>query len=150
MKLSIDELRALVKGIKDKYSNDLVRFKTELQIKGKSLGEANRDQPSLLAYYEEKRIEIDSIRRKVKLLLDEKRGKKWEYYTESFDRDINARDKDNYIKADEEMVKITQIYDDIDILHNKFYMIVEAFKQRGFSLKNITEIYINGIENMVI
>ncbi len=132
------------------YERALESFAEDVKLKGKQIGTANSENPSLLAYYDERKIELKSIMDFVEMHMDKVKGELWQKYTEVHSRELNAKDKEMYIKKDPEYLKRYQLYLCVQELYGRYSSAVEAFVNRGFSLRNITNLRVAQVENGTI
>jgi len=123
---------------------------SRLQIKGKRLEAANTEQASWQYYYETRKAEIHSIVKWLDGKLAALRGKHFKLYTENYSRELSDRQKDKYIDNEAEVLTHLQIFLEVKELHEKYEAVCEAFKSRGFALRNITEIRIRSLEDSTI
>lgn len=136
--------------ILDKYERALAGVDKELELKGKPIQQANSENPSLLAYYDERKVELKSLMQFVDMHVEKVKGELWQRYTENHSRDLSSRDKDMYIKKDPEYLKRYQLFLCVQDLYMRYEATVEAFVARGFSLRNITNLRVAQIENGTI
>jgi len=134
----------------DRYEAALQGYNDNLKIKGKNLEHANREQPSWYSYYDERRIELYTLVKHFEGQLDRVRGKLFKTYTETYSRELSDRAKDKYIDNEESYLNMLEIYLEVKELYNKYEMVVEAFRTRGFALNNITKIRVASLEDVTI
>lgn len=126
--------------IVEKYTEEYQRFKDELKLKGRSLQKANTEQPGLLSFYDEKRIELRSIVTYLEIQRDREYGKLWAQYTENYSRDLSVKDKEHYIKYETSYVTLRKLILEVDEIYQLFESAVESFKARGYALNNLTRL----------
>lgn len=126
------------------------QIKKEIAIKGKMLETANSEQSSLLFYYASRREEVKTIVRAVQNKLAAVRSDKFKQYTEHYSRELTDRQKDKYIDGEPEVVMYMEILCLVEEIYGQYDAVVEVFKQRGFSLRNITESRVRSVENSII
>lgn len=132
------------------YDDMLKDYRDDLEIEGKTLQKANLEQASMLAYYDERRIELYTLQKHYENKLNEVKGKLWVGYTENFSISLAATDKTQYIMREERYLEYCQYILIVSELHKKFESIVEAFKSRGFALRNITNARVAAIEDQIL
>lgn len=137
-------------SILDRYERALESFEEDLRLKGKQIGVANSENPSLLAYYDERKAELKSIMQFVEMHVDQVKGELWQKYTEVHSRELGPRDKEMYVKKDPEYLKRYQLFLCVQELYMKYTAAVEAFVNRGFSLRNITNLRVAQVETGII
>lgn len=147
------------KTIGDKYENleailapyieDLDEKEQNLKIEGKRLELANREQASWLSYYDERRIELATYVKFFEMELSRVRStilKNMERYP----KDLSDRARDKYIDSHEDYLNVYELYLTVKELYSEYESIVNAFIQRGYSLRNITNIRVAALEDVVI
>lgn len=132
------------------YDDELKNSEQELAIKGKSLENANKENPSLYAYYDQRRLELKTLVDYMDNQVQRARGRLFRTFTENFNRDLSDRAKDKFIDNEQGYLDIYEIYLEVKDLQQQYESVVEAFKLRGYALKNITEIRVHQIENVVL
>jgi broad specificity phosphatase PhoE len=147
------ELKDRFKNLPDilaTYDNELKNAEQELSIKGKSLEHANRDNPSLYVFYDQRRLELKTLVEFMENQVERTRGRLFRNFTENFNRDLSDRAKNEYINGEQAYLDIYEIYLEVRDLQQQYESVVEAFKLRGYALKNITEIRVAQLENVVL
>lgn len=135
------------------YYEDLIdeeEIAKHLAIKGKRLEVANTEQASWVFFYETKRAEVYAMVKWLETKLAALRGKHFKTYTEHYSRELNDRQKDKYIDNEPTVLAQMEIYLRVKELHEKLEAVCEAFKARGFALRNITEVRIRSLEDTTI
>lgn len=136
--------------ILDRYERALEGYEEQLALKGKQIGAANSENPSLLAYYDERRAELKSILQLVEMQVDRVKGELWRNFTEVHSRDLGPKDKEMYIKKEPDYLKMYQIFLCVQELYAKYVVVVDGFINRGFSLRNITNLRVAQVETGII
>ena len=122
----------------------------DIAIKGKTIEKSNVEQPSLFAYYDQKRVELKTIRDYIELLTEKQHGKSWMKLTENHSRELAARDKENYIKFDEKHIVYKELHLSAKHTHDQFESIVDAIRSRGYALNNITRLKCAEIDDVYL
>jgi len=152
----VSKISLLEKNIKnlpavlEQYENELEAVKDILTIKGKRLELANSEQCTWLQYYDQKRIELHTLVKYLEAKVSATRGSLFRSYTEKSQRDLSDRAKDKYIDNEKAYLTVYELFLEVKELHDHFNSVVEAFKQRGYSLNNITKIRIASLEDAEI
>lgn len=133
----------------NRYVEVLTDYEDNIAIEGKLLEQANREQPTWLAYYDERRIELkiyveffelEIMRVKVKLL----KG------MEKYPRELSDRMKEKYIEGEEAYLNVYEKYLEVKEIYGKVDSIVKSFEQRGFALRNITNARVASVHDVTI
>jgi PP-loop superfamily ATP-utilizing enzyme len=137
-------------GMIEYYNKEIRESLSKLELKGKTLGQANKEQVAWLVHYDERRAELKALVKHFQIQVDKERGKLYLKYTESYSRELSERGKDKYIDKDDEFLIINEQLLEIEELYDKFTAIVEAFKARGFALRNLVELNVHQITDTPI
>lgn len=132
------------------YEAELNNAEQDLEIKGKTLERANRENPSLYSYYDQRRMELKTLVDYMDNQVQRSRGRLFKTFTENNNRELSDRAKDKYIDGEQAYLDMYEIYLEVKDLYQQYDSVVEAFKLRGYALKNITEIRIAQLENTVL
>jgi hypothetical protein len=136
--------------ILDEYTRALEGYEVNLKIAGKSLELCNSEHASWMSYYDQRRIDLLSLVKHYDTKMLAVRGKLWVGYTETHSFALNTRDKEMYINNEPRYLAVKELYLMIEELHKKFESVVELFKQRGFALRNITNIRVAALEDVIL
>lgn len=134
----------------EQYEEDLEDAEKNIGIKGKTLEGANIEQASWMSFYDQKRVELSTLMKHLEKEVDRIRGKLWQQYTEKMSRELNTRDKENYINNEPAYLNKKEQYLMVSEIHGKYAALVEAFKARGYALNNITKLRTSAIENEIL
>ena len=120
-----------------------------LRIEGKRLELANREQASWLSFYDERRIELATYVKFFEMEIARVRSVCLRNM-EQYPRELSDRAKDKYIDGHQDYLDVYELYLTVRELYNEYQSIVDAFIQRGYSLRNITNIRVASLEDAVI
>lgn len=134
----------------DQYEEDLEDAEKNLSIKGKTLEGANVEHASWMSFYDQKRVELSTLMKHLEKDVERIRGKLWQQYTEKMSRELNTRDKENYINNEPAYLNKKEQFFMVSEIHGKYAALVDAFKSRGFALNNIVKLRTSAIENEVL
>lgn len=132
----------------DRYTSYLEDAERNLQIEGKNLERANVEQAGWINYYDQRRIELRTLVKFMEAKLEQIRGELWTYYTEKYSRDLGPRDKDQYINNESKYLDYLELYLEVKEIYDKYEAVVEAFKSRGFALRNITDLRVHSLADV--
>lgn len=132
------------------YDQEIENAKDNLDLEGKTLFEANREQPSWYCHYYRLLQELKTIEDFVEGKLEAKKGKLWRDYKENHTLSLSSTDITHYINS-------TPAYEEIRTLHfvviemvGMMNALVKAFEQRGYVLRNLTEARIHEMQTATI
>lgn len=132
------------------YDAALEEADSILNLDGKNLEQANKENPSWQAYYDQKRIELKTLVDYMEMQVNRVRGRLFKSYTETYPRDISDRVKDKYIDNEEAFLTTNEIYLEVREMYNRYQAIVDGFTSRGYALNNITKIRVSALEDVVL
>ena len=146
------------KQLGEKYKNfnnvfakyaEILDYEEHLKIEGKTLEQANREQPIWMAYYDERRVELKVYLEFFELEIQKTRAKLLRGM-ETYPRELSDRMKEKYIEQEETYLDVYEKYLEVKEIYGKFSSIVEAFTQRGFALRNITNARVAAVHDEVL
>lgn len=144
-----DDLSSVVSYLK-RYEDQLEEIRSIFQIEGKKLEAVNRTLPGYLARYDEIYNELKTLED----FLDKKRdtivAPLWKKYNEKYSRQLSMRDITAYIAGEPDYVSITELILEVKLLKEKYGAVVKALEQMGWSLKNIVELRIHELQDVVL
>lgn len=132
------------------YITALENKDDDIRIKGKTIQQACREQPSLLAYYDERKVELYTYVRFFEKEIKRIRSNLYKSYLENYSRDLTDRSIEKYIDGEKAYLHVKEKYDGVLELYQVYDSIVETFKNRGYSLNNITKIYTSALQDTVL
>lgn len=136
--------------VMEEYERALDGVADIISVRGKNLEKANREQPSWLHYYDQKRIELRTLDKYFEGRLKKIRGKLFRSYTEKSNQELSDRAKDKYIDNEEAYLSMFEVSLEITEMYEKYCSVVNTFQQRGYSLNNITKVRVASLEDAEI
>jgi hypothetical protein len=137
-------------NILEPYVLAMQDYDARIEIKGKRLEEANREQASWVAYYDERKVELNTYLKAMEIEVKRVRSQLYRKYNENYSRALGERQIEKYIDGNEKYIKAHDIYLAVKELHDKYDSIVNSFIQRGYALKNITQIRVSSLQDVTI
>lgn len=132
------------------YEQALEGVEDIIQIQGKKLEHANRENAPWHHYYDQKRVELKAIVDWLESRVQKARGRLFKNYTESSQRELSDRAKDKYIDNEPAYLSEYELYLEAKEIYGKYVATVDAFTTRGYALNNITKIRVASLEDVVI
>jgi len=148
--IDLGEKRENLPKLISKYTDDLGKVAEEINLEGKTLERANREHASLQIFYDERKSELYILLKYMEREVERVRGELWRKYTENYSRDLSQKDKDQYINNDPKYLVENQLYLQVEELYKKYSAVVDAFTSRGYVLRNITNLRVASLENIVL
>lgn len=139
-------LVGLLLGIDEKLNG----WEDNLKIDGKNIQRAVVEQPSWLAYYDQVSVEADSILYHMDMHVKRIRGERFVAIKYNATREYTDTAIQRVIDADPEYITTYKLYLEVRETYEKCKSIVDAFKQRAYSLNNIVKIREHELENITI
>lgn len=134
----------------DDFRNDLSKAEAELQIRGKSLERANQENPSFKYYYHQRMVQLNTLVKYFEQEVERVRGKLFKSLTENNNRDLSDRAKDKYIDNEQKYLDTNELYLEVKEVRDMYEALVDAFRDRGYALKNITEARVAQLEDVLL
>ena len=131
------------------YVEDLLEAQDHLAINGKSFMTANQEQPQWMSYYDERKIELKTLIDHIDIEVERIRTKLIRGF-EKYNRDLSDTMRRTYVNNEPEFIEIQRLKITVQELYGKYGSIVECFKQRGYSLKNITTAMQASIQDSIL
>ena len=132
------------------YENDLKSVEKDLQIEGKRLEVANREQASLQNYYDSRKVELKTLVEFMDLKVKAVQSRLFKSYTESYSVALSDRAKYTYIEHEKEYLEKYELYLEVKEVYEHYVAAVEAFQARAYALNNITKIRVASLEDITI
>ncbi len=117
-------------------------YKGDIDIKGKTLRRANVEQPSLLAYYDEIRVNLQSLNDYIEVKLLEKRANVLRFIHENSKFEYGERTVDKLIEDDSGYIELKLKKIVVNEVLDLAKAICKQFEQRSYSLLNITKLVV--------
>jgi len=134
----------------DRYRKMAVDYKDHLELNAKMLGEANKEQPAWYAYYDEKRVELYHMSHFTEMCVDRVKGKLWTILQKNNQYSATKADLEYEVKSNDDYFDFYKIQLEVDEVYMLYCSIVKSFEQRGYTLKNLTEIRVHSMDHDVL
>lgn len=125
-------------------------WRDDVSLDGKNLQSAVVEQPSLLAYYDQIAVEAGYYVDLMEMIVKKTRAERIRFIRDNFARDYTDSAIQKAVDGDPQYVKVYEIYIEVKEVYDKCKSLVEAFKQRSYSLNNLVKIHENELENITI
>jgi hypothetical protein len=134
----------------DSYSSILDDIENNIEISGKTVAEANKEQPTLMVKCYQCYNDLKYLKRIIDNSVTVQRSKTWKAYKEKYSLDLGARDLEQYVSGDKSVVLKERLSIEVGYYLDRASGILKTLENRGFALKNITEAIIANVDNMEI
>jgi hypothetical protein len=132
------------------YEDELKLAATRLALKGITLAQANKEHVGWLVHYDEKRAELKVLMKHFQTQRDRVRGRLLKVYTEKPSIALSERAKEKYIDNDDEFLDANDRVLSVEEVYEKYTAVVDAFKSRGFALRNLVELHVHQLADTPI
>jgi hypothetical protein len=132
-----------------RYQEDIAAAEERLTMKGKTGTEAIQEQPGWLAYYGTRKAEAGKLLKYLDARVMSCRSTLIRNY-ENYSRALSDNMVNKYIDNEPEYLSYLELYLEVKELHESLGEIHAAFVQRGFSLRDWTQLKIVQMQNDVI
>lgn len=128
------------------YDEHLEAAAAKLNLTGKTIEAANKEQALYYRFYEDKRQEVKAVLGFVEAWVACVRGRLYEKYMTNHNASFKDREVNQFINHKREYLDVYEVLLAVQELADKYNAVVEAFKMRGYALRNITDLRINQLQ----
>lgn len=132
------------------YEDGLAEVQDNLRLTGKLHDKALQEQATWPIYYSERRAELKTLMKYLDAQVYAVRGRLTRKYNENYSKQLGERMMNSYIDAEEEYLRMHELYLEVAELHDKYDAVVDAFDKRGFALRDLTSARIAQIQNATL
>lgn len=132
------------------YEKAIADSEDLLDFKGRTLEDANKEQPVLMARYARLHVEARNVTRLLDSRADAIRARLHKSIKKTSDITLADRTIDKYVDGDQEMLDHLALMVEIRSLEEQLAAVVEAIRMRGFALNNITKARVESVHLAVL
>lgn len=147
--LEEDDLQAII-PLLPKYEEKIAAAEKIFKLDGRRLEEIMRTIPQHQAAYDEYLNELKGLQEWLDNIKEKRIAKFWRKYLEGYNRTLSTRDIQAYIAGEKEIVELNQIIIEVTLLKNNMSSIVEAVKQMGWMMGNVTKLRISDLQDSIL
>lgn len=129
------------------FDEILIGYENNIQVKGKTLEMALKEQASWYSYYNQNRLELNTIISYLESKLKRIKSNFYIQYNEHYNPKLGERAIEKYIDSEQDVQNMQDLILECQNLLDKYDMILDAFNRRGFVLNNITACRVNEIHD---
>lgn len=133
-----------------KYDSKFSDWKSDLQLKGKSINDVLIEHSSISAYYDQLRAEINTILKYIEILQGEREGQVMQIIREDSRRDYTHNSILLLIKKDKEYVKLRKLWLEVNEMYDKISSVCNQFKQQAYILHSIVEAHKSELTHIIL
>lgn len=139
-----------VKSVLKPLSKNLKIANKDMSLDNKNIAVANVEQPSLMAYYEQIKVELKFLLDYSDTLLRKLRGQIYKEILNNYSKSLTDRAMDKLIESDENYVNLYIKHLEIREVYEKYIAVVNGFTQRSYSLTNLVKIYEHDLQGITV
>ena len=133
------------------YEKELELVESRLSMRGKSLGEAQKEQAAWPIFYAVKRVELGTMSKRLSFRIAAIRGRLHQFLQSAESIASSERQIEKFIDANEEFLAANELFLHVEELYKKYNEILtNGFDKRGFALRDFTQARINDIHNEIL
>lgn len=144
-----EEVQELIDTLQ-RYEAHLENADKDIAMKGKLLGDAQREQASLAYFYGVRKAELGALVKRIDTKVSAIRGRLHRWYKENDSLNSSERQIDKYVDQHEEFLTAMEVYLYADEVYKKYIEVDESFIKRGFAIRDFTEARIKEVYKDVI
>ena len=133
----------------DYYDNELISAKNEIKIQG-NVERALSNLPGLTEYRFNHLQEIEAVLNYLNIQLRKIRQTHYKKYLEAYARALTSRDAEKYAEAEDEVIDMETIINEVALLRNKWLGVMKGIEQKSFMLGHVVRLRTAGMEDVVV
>lgn len=137
-------------SILDQMDTDFKDAAKHLKMKGMPLDQLLIEQASWVGHYSIRHAELRSIRKYIETTIERARGKLWKFYTEKHPRELQYRDKEQYVNTEDRIAELKTIFHAVSEMEEKYEAMCEGLKQKGFMLNALVKSKVAAIDGTMV
>ena len=139
-----------IPSILNQYNEFLSEAKNDLELSGKTLGDASKEHPSLQMYYHERLVELNTLLKYCEMELNKVKSLLYVDLVKNSKMALSDREREKFIMGEDKFITMNKVWLEVKELHDKFDAVYGAFISRGYSLNNITKARVASIEDAIL
>jgi hypothetical protein len=133
----------------DKWEKEIANAAPIFNIEGERIEKLARDLPHHQVFYAQRAQEARALVKWLEIMKAQKEARHIKNYNNS-PRALAAREQAAYIQGEKDVVELNQLIVNTALLQQQFEEIVEAVKQMGWMIGNITKLRVAEMQDAVI
>ena len=133
----------------DYYEGELVAAKADIKIRG-NVERALSNLPGETEHRFNQLQEIEAILEHLNIQLRRIRQTHYKKYLEAYARALTSRDAEKYAEAEDEVIDMETIINEVSLLRNKWLGVMKGIEQKSFMIGHITRLRVAGMEDLVV
>lgn len=133
----------------DRWEKEIADAAPIFKLEGERLEKVARDIPHHQVFYAQRAQEARALVKWLEIIKAQKEARHIKNYNNS-PRALAAREQAAYIQGEKDVVEMNQLIVNTALLQQHFEEIVEAIKQSGWMVGNITKLRVSEMQDAVI
>jgi hypothetical protein len=131
------------------FENELAIAKSEIKIRGK-VETALSNLPGETEQRFNQLQEIEAVLEYLNIQLRKIRQRHYKKYLESYNRALTSRDAEKYAEAEDEVIDMETIINEVALLRNKWLGVMKGIESKNFMLGHVVRLRTAGMEDIVL
>lgn len=131
------------------YENELVQAKREISTYG-NIEKNLASLPGVTEHRFNQLQEIEAVLNYLNIQLRKIRQKHYKKYLEAYNRALTSRDAEKYAEAEDEVIDMETIINEVALLRNKWLAIMKGLESKNFMLGHIVRLRVAGQEDVTL
>ena len=131
------------------YEGEMSSAKTEIKIRGRVEKELS-DLPGMTEHRFNQLQEIEAVLEFLNIQLRKIRQRHYKKYLEAYARALTSRDAEKYAEAEDEVVDMETIINEVALLRNRWLGIMKGIESKNFMLGHVVRLRTAGMEDIVV
>jgi hypothetical protein len=131
------------------YEQELICAKSDIKIRGR-IETALSNLPGETEHRFNQLQEIEAILEHLNIQLRKIRQKHYKKYLEAYARALTSRDAEKYAEAEDEVIDIETIINEIALLRNKYLGVMKGIESKNFMIGHVVRLRTAGMEDITV
>jgi hypothetical protein len=131
------------------FEKELINARGEIAIRG-NVEKSISNLPGVTEYRFNQLQEIEAILNFLNIQLRKIRQKHYKKYLEGYNRALTSRDAEKYAEAEDEVVDMETIINEVALLRNKWLGVMKGLESKNFMMGHVVRLRTAGMEDIVI
>ena len=133
----------------DYYERELIVAKSHIKINGRVEQELS-NLPGETEHRFNQLQEIEAVLEHLNIQLRKIRQKHYKKYLEAYARALTSRDAEKYAEAEDEVIDMETIINEVALLRNKWLGIMKGIESKNFMLGHVVRLRTAGMEDITV
>ena len=133
----------------DYYEQELISARADVKIRGR-VETALSNLPGETEHRFNQLQEIEAILEHLNIQLRKIRQKHYKKYLEAYNRALTSRDAEKYAEAEDEVIDMETIINEVALLRNKWLGVLKAIESKNFMLGHVVRLRTAGMEDITV